>query len=172
MNRIMQFSPNILYVKRYKTLILKCWIKLSSYHCTKLLFFFKEWLWCRYAIQSIFLYVSEAIHYNSFTVTLYGWQKISKIRVGGVDSSIDTVSQLFEVVNLCSVRLWRNVFSCKEVHGSRDLEETSCWDKVAKMGEQPIFGFQSSVVPQLAARCGSIFPKTCTVRVIAEADRA
>ena len=51
------------------------------------------------------MYVSEAVLYNSYTVTLYGWQKISKIRVGGVDSSIDTVSQLSEVVNLCSVRL-------------------------------------------------------------------
>jgi hypothetical protein len=49
--------------------------------------------------------VSEAVLYNSNTAALYGWQKISKIRVGGVDSSIDTLSQLFEVVNLCSVRL-------------------------------------------------------------------
>jgi hypothetical protein len=48
--------------------------------------------------------VSEAVLYNSNAVTLYGWQKISKIRVGGVDSSIDTVSQLFEFVNFCSVR--------------------------------------------------------------------
>jgi len=51
------------------------------------------------------LYVSKAVLYNSYTVTLNGWQKISKIMVGGVDSSGDTVSQLFEVVELCSVRL-------------------------------------------------------------------
>ena len=38
------------------------------------------------------MYVSEVVLYNSYTVTLYGWQKISKISVGGVDSSIDTVS--------------------------------------------------------------------------------
>jgi len=110
MNRIVQFSANILRVKRYKTLIPKYYIKLSSYHCMRLrsfFFFWREWLWCRYEIQRIFLYVSEAILYNSNTVTLYGWQKILKIRVGGVDSNIDTVSQLFEVVNLCSVRLWR-----------------------------------------------------------------
>jgi len=137
-NRIIQLSRNTLCVKRYKTLISKYWIKLSSYHCREINFFLKkEWLWCRYEIQRIFLYVSQAVLYNSYTVTLYGWQKISKIRVGGVDSSIDTVSQLSEVVNLCSVRLWRNVFSCKELHGSGDLEETSCWDKVAKWGAAP-----------------------------------
>jgi hypothetical protein len=51
------------------------------------------------------LYVSEVGLYNSNTVILYGWQKISEIRVDGVDSNIDTVSQLFEVVNLCSLRL-------------------------------------------------------------------
>jgi len=52
-----------------------------------------------------FLVRERSRFYYSYTVTLYGWQKVSKIRVGGVDSSIDTVSQLFEVVNLCSVRL-------------------------------------------------------------------
>lgn len=159
----MQFSPNVLCVKRYKSLISKYSVKLSSYHCTKLHIFFPEMnsYDFRYEVQRIFLYASEAVLYNSNTATLYGWQKVSKISVGGVDSSTDTASQLFEVVNLCSVRLWRNVFSCKEVHGSGDLEETSCWDKVGKW-EQPLLGFQSFVVPQLAARCGSIFPKTDT----------
>jgi hypothetical protein len=91
--------------------------------------------------------------------------------VGGVDSSVDTVSQLFEVVKLCSVRLWRNVFSCKEVHGSRDLEETSCWDKVAKWGAAPS---QFPVIRCLST-CGTLWkhiPYTGTIRVIAEADRA
>jgi hypothetical protein len=54
-------------------------------------------------------------------------------------------------VNLCSLRLWRNVFSCKEVHGSGDLEETYC-DKVAKW-KAASFRFPVIRCPSLCCAC-------------------